>query len=177
MCQLNSGNTPYLNFRRSSSGDIFHTYRTLLYITHKNAFGENYYAVYGFDYGFEFSRGVSPEELEHIRSMYFGHLQQLFESVPVEELKLCIESAFMHILYELRMFIDGQMHINGVNMYLSNFQVSPLFDMFGQYPNNQGLPSLGFTVFQIENGISRPATPVIVIDESTIVLPEEGILF
>ena len=164
----------YLQFGKANRhGDIFHPYRTMLYITHRNAYGGSNYVVYGFNYGFEFSYNICLDELRNIRNMYFRHLQKLFESTTVEELELSLENALKNIFCGLRMFIDEQMHTNGVNMYLALFQISPFFDLLAYYPNNQP-SSQGFIIFNIENGISQPASIVTRIDDTTIFLERDG---
>jgi hypothetical protein len=156
----------FFTFRQTNVNDSILPNRTLLYITHTGLNGERFYVVYGIRYGFEAQENISPEELQEARHMYFSYLQNALEAVPVETLKISLETALKHTLYALRFFIDSQMPYTHVNMFLDFFQLSPLFGLFSD--TNTGIFSQNYNAFMIENGISQPAAKVIIYDENTL---------
>ena len=98
---------------------------------------------------------LCPNKINEIRDKYLSYLQRLLESVTVEELEYTYTLTLKNVLFALRTFINENYKLNGVNMYVNYFLLSPMFSLHIPFSNC-------LHIFMIENGISQPAADVVV---------------
>jgi hypothetical protein len=162
--------------KRATYGNPILPYNTLLYVAHTDISGNKMFVVYGFSYGIHYGTILCHLLRWQYRNDIFSKLLSLLEDISVESLMSNFTNEFTEVFIKLRNFIDRHDMSAEANLYIFPTQISPLFNMFSCDREALIINSPDFVALMIENGISRPATKVTILNAYTLVIEEEGII-